>query len=129
MDETGGRTQGQTNVLGEPIASYRMIRDWIFRDDGCCNTGPLDIGMHTVCAVMTEAFWHTASRQGMTCRRRTRIWVSRVKSWRSMVCVRPGGSRLGKLARHQKCGLQQQIGETLSICQLDDLKAHAIDLN
>ena len=70
MDGTGGRPQGQTNVLGEPIASCSHDPITGFFRDGCCNTGPSDIGMHTVCAVMTEDFWHTASRQGMICRRR-----------------------------------------------------------
>jgi len=27
-----------------------------FFRNGCCDTGPDDMGMHTVCAVMTEAF-------------------------------------------------------------------------
>ncbi|MDP9181330.1 MAG: DUF2237 domain-containing protein [Actinomycetota bacterium] len=27
-----------------------------FFRDGCCNTGPEDLGAHTVCAVMTEEF-------------------------------------------------------------------------
>ena len=27
-----------------------------FYRDGCCNTGREDVGSHTVCAVMTDAF-------------------------------------------------------------------------
>ena len=27
-----------------------------FFRDGCCNTGPQDLGSHTICAVVTEAF-------------------------------------------------------------------------
>lgn len=27
-----------------------------FFRDGCCNTGPMDRGLHTVCAVMTDEF-------------------------------------------------------------------------
>ena len=27
-----------------------------FFRDGCCNTGPMDTGTHTVCAIMTEEF-------------------------------------------------------------------------
>ena len=36
-----------------PVARMILLPD--FRD-GCCNTGPSDIGMHTVCVVMTEDF-------------------------------------------------------------------------
>lgn len=46
----------ERNVLGtelehcgsDPVTGY-------FRD-GCCNTGPEDRGLHTICAVMTDAF-------------------------------------------------------------------------
>lgn len=50
------RRQPPKNVLGEPLqpCSHRPLTGF-FRD-GCCNTGPEDIGSHTVCAVMTDAF-------------------------------------------------------------------------
>ena len=47
---------GQRNVFGEAIAdcSYSPLTGF-FRD-GCCNTSREDVGSHTVCAVMTDAF-------------------------------------------------------------------------
>lgn len=44
------------NVLGEPLkpCSYDPMTGF-FRD-GCCNTGPQDLGSHTVCAVVTAEF-------------------------------------------------------------------------
>ncbi len=44
------------NVLGTPLkpCSFKPLTGW-YRD-GCCNTGPGDVGLHTVCAVMTDAF-------------------------------------------------------------------------
>ena len=44
MDGTSGRPRGQTNVLGEPIASCSHDPITGFFRDGCCNTGPSDIG-------------------------------------------------------------------------------------
>ncbi len=44
------------NVLGTDLASCSTspMTGW-FRD-GCCRTGPGDVGVHLVCAVMTERF-------------------------------------------------------------------------
>jgi uncharacterized protein (DUF2237 family) len=44
------------NVLGEELepCSLDPVTGW-FRD-GCCNTGAGDLGVHTVCAVVTEEF-------------------------------------------------------------------------
>jgi uncharacterized protein (DUF2237 family) len=45
-----------SNVLGgelEPCGTDPMTG---FFRDGCCSTGPEDLGSHTVCAVMTEEF-------------------------------------------------------------------------
>ena len=56
MDGTGGRPRGQINVLGDPISSCSHDPVTGFFRDGCCNTGPSDVGVHTVCSVMTEDF-------------------------------------------------------------------------
>jgi uncharacterized protein (DUF2237 family) len=44
------------NVLGEDLqpCSFDPVTGY-FRD-GCCNTGSGDLGVHTVCAVVTEEF-------------------------------------------------------------------------
>ncbi|HEX2155115.1 MAG TPA: DUF2237 domain-containing protein [Acidimicrobiia bacterium] len=44
------------NVLGEPIMPCALDPVTGFYRDGCCNTGPEDIGRHVVCAEMTEEF-------------------------------------------------------------------------
>lgn len=52
------------NVFGEEliICSNRPLTG--FYRDGCCNTGDDDLGMHTVCAVMTEEFLEFSSSRG-----------------------------------------------------------------
>lgn len=46
----------QRNVFGEPLAPCSETPLTGFFRDGCCNTGPQDVGSHTVCAVMTDEF-------------------------------------------------------------------------
>jgi uncharacterized protein (DUF2237 family) len=44
------------NVTGGPLEPCGTDPVTGFFRDGCCNTGPEDVGAHTVCAVMTEEF-------------------------------------------------------------------------
>ena len=44
------------NVLGGPLKPCSLDPITGFYRNGCCDTGPLDRGQHTVCAVMTEEF-------------------------------------------------------------------------
>lgn len=44
------------NVFGAPLACCCDAPRTGFYRDGYCHTGPQDVGSHTVCAVMTEAF-------------------------------------------------------------------------
>lgn len=44
------------NVLGQPLAACGLDPVTGFFRDGCCNTAEMDLGSHTVCVVMTQAF-------------------------------------------------------------------------
>ena len=44
------------NVLGGALVSCSTSPLTGFFRDGCCRTGPHDVGSHTVCAVMTPEF-------------------------------------------------------------------------
>jgi uncharacterized protein (DUF2237 family) len=44
------------NVLDGALAPCSTAPLTGFFRDGCCNTGPQDRGLHTVCAVMTDEF-------------------------------------------------------------------------
>lgn len=46
----------ELNVLGEPLEECGTEPMTGFFRDGCCSTGPEDLGSHTVCAVMTPEF-------------------------------------------------------------------------
>jgi uncharacterized protein (DUF2237 family) len=54
----------ERNVLGgelQPCGTDPMTG---FYRDGCCRTGPQDLGSHTICAVMTEEFLEQQRRIG-----------------------------------------------------------------
>ncbi len=44
------------NVLGGPLDPCGTDPMTGFHRDGCCSTGPQDVGLHTICAVVTTEF-------------------------------------------------------------------------
>jgi uncharacterized protein (DUF2237 family) len=46
----------ERNVLGEALQPCGTDPMTGFFRDGCCNTGPQDLGSHTICAVVTAEF-------------------------------------------------------------------------
>ena len=46
----------ERNVLGGPLESCSSDPLTGFYRDGCCHTGPEDLGSHTICAVVSEEF-------------------------------------------------------------------------
>jgi uncharacterized protein (DUF2237 family) len=52
------------NVLGGTLAPCSTSPRTGFFRDGCCNTGPDDVGLHVVCAQVTAEFLEFARAQG-----------------------------------------------------------------
>jgi uncharacterized protein (DUF2237 family) len=44
------------NALGQPLESCSRDPLTGFFRDGCCRTGPADLGSHTICAVVSTEF-------------------------------------------------------------------------
>ncbi len=69
LDQTGGfsgrpeRPPGR-NVLGGVLQRCSTEPLTGFFRDGCCNTGPQDVGSHTVCAVVTAEFLRFSAERG-----------------------------------------------------------------
>lgn len=51
-----GMETNERNVLGEELQPCGTDPLTGFFRDGCCTTGPEDLGSHTICAVVTEEF-------------------------------------------------------------------------
>ena len=54
----------ERNVLGEPLEPCGTAPMTGFFRDGCCSTGPEDLGSHTICAVVTAEFLDQQRRIG-----------------------------------------------------------------
>ena len=52
------------NVLGGQLVPCSQSPRTGFYRDGCCNTGPEDVGLHIVCAQVTRAFLEFARTRG-----------------------------------------------------------------
>lgn len=63
MSDPPVRRSGR-NVLGGPLLACSFDPLTGFFRDGCCMTGPEDLGSHTVCARVTEAFLAFSRERG-----------------------------------------------------------------
>lgn len=54
----------EKNVFGEELETCSMSPMTGFYRDGCCRTGPQDLGMHVVCTEVTEEFLEFSKLQG-----------------------------------------------------------------
>ena len=52
------------NVLGGDLITCSTEPMTGFYRDGCCQTGPEDRGLHTVCAVVTDQFLEFSRKEG-----------------------------------------------------------------
>ncbi len=52
------------NVFGEPLIPCSLDPLTGFFRNGCCETGPEDVGTHTVCAVVTREFLEYSKKMG-----------------------------------------------------------------
>jgi uncharacterized protein (DUF2237 family) len=127
-DEWGARLPAR-NVLGEPLELCSIKPMTGFYRDGCCNTGREDVGNHTVCVVMTDAFLAFSKSRGNDLStpvpeigfaglKAGDRWCLCAARWRE--ALKAGcAPRVVLTATHER---------TLDYVSLDDLKKHAIDL-
>jgi len=118
------------NVLGGPLATCSTRPRTGFYRDGCCNTGPEDVGMHVVCAQMTPEFLAFSKAHGND--------LSTPLPDHGFPGLRPGDRWCICAARWREAyeaGVAPPIvlsathEETLAVVPLDALKQHALDLN
>lgn len=118
-----------TNVFGEPLApcSHRPLTG--FYRDGCCRTGPEDIGRHTVCVRVTAEFLVWSSRRGND--------LSTPRPEFDFPGLRPG-DQWCLCAERWKEALEANMAPPVLLLATDrsalehvsmaDLKAHALDI-
>ena len=119
----------QRNVFGEPIEVCSLNPTTGFYRSGCCETGPEDVGVHTVCVEVTKEFLAFSKARGndlSTPRPEYGFpglnlgdrWCLCAERWQEALAagVAP---RVVLAATHEA---------TLEIADLADLKRHALDL-
>ena len=129
MDGSQGRPDGQKNVLGGKLEACSHDPVTGFFRDGCCNTGPQDRGLHTVCAVMTDSFLSYSKSVGNDLSTPMPDFGFAGLKDGDQWCLCAGRWEQARQAGHApNVRLQATNMVTLAVCSLDDLKAHAIDL-
>ena len=130
MEGSQRRPDAQLNVLGEPLTSCSHDPLTGFFRDGCCNTGPLDQGMHTVCAIVTDEFLEFSKAAGndLSTPRPEFGFVGLNDGDQWCLCA-ARWEQARQAGKAPKIRLAATIQASLAVCRLDYLKMHAIDLN
>lgn len=118
------------NVLGGVLAPCSTSPRTGFYRDGCCNTGPEDLGLHVVCAQMTADFLVFARAQGNDL-------VTAVPAF-GFPGLKPGDRWCVCAATWRQAfdaGIAPPVvlaathEETLAVIPLEALKEHALDVH
>jgi uncharacterized protein (DUF2237 family) len=120
----------QRNVLGGPLGVCSEAPVTGFFRTGCCDTGPQDIGRHTVCIVASEEFLAFSKARGND--------LSTPMPEYDFPGVQPGQRWClcaARWAEALQAGMAPQVvlnatnEATLDIVSLEDLKRYAVDLH
>ena len=118
------------NVLGEVLEPCSFSPMTGFFRDGCCNTGPEDLGLHTVCCEVTAEFLAFSKARGND--------LSTPRPEFGFKGLVPGDRWCLCAARWQEAHLAGKAPRvviratherTLEVCALADLKRLALDLS
>ena len=124
------KTPDETNVLGGRLEPCSDEPRTGFYRDGCCNTGPEDLGLHVVCARMTAKFLAFSKAHGND--------LSTPHPEFGFPGLKPGDRWCvcaGRWREALDAGVAPPVvlsathEEALAVVSLDDLKRHAVDLN
>jgi uncharacterized protein len=119
-----------TNVLGGRLEPCSVEPRTGFYRDGCCNTGPEDLGLHVVCARMTAKFLEFSKATGND--------LSTPHPDFGFPGLKPGDRWClcaGRWREALEAGVAPPVvlsathEEALAVVTLEDLKRHALDLN
>jgi uncharacterized protein (DUF2237 family) len=96
--------------------------------DGCCNTDARDHGLHTVCAIMTEAFLAFSRSRGndLSTPRPEYEFPGLKEGDRWCLCAARWQEAL-EAGAAPRVVLAATHARALSVCTLADLRAHAVD--
>ena len=128
LDATGGsRRQPAVNVLGGVLVPCSADPVTGFFRNGCCDTGPGDIGSHTVCAVMTAAFLDFSQAAGNDLSTpHPEFGFSGLKPGDRWCLCAPRWQQALEAGQAPSVILEATHRGALDYCRLEDLKRHAV---
>lgn len=116
------------NVLGtelEPCSTDPLTG---FFRDGCCNTGGDDVGVHTVCAVVTDEFLAFSKSAGNDLTTPMPAYgFPGLRSGDQWCVCAPRWQEAVEAGAAPHVVLEATHIQTLEWCNLDDLRAHAAE--
>ena len=114
------------NVMGGELKPCSIDPVTGFYRNGCCETGPEDMGLHTVCAVMTDAFLAFSKSMGNDLSTpRPEYGFSGLKPGDRWCLCAPRWKEALDAGMAPKVVLEATHEETLAIVTLGVLKDHA----
>jgi uncharacterized protein (DUF2237 family) len=118
------------NVFGEPLQACSMAPLTGFFRNGCCDTSDQDVGSHTVCAVMTDAFLEFSKASGNDLSTpRPDFGFAGLKTGDRWCLCAPRWQEAFEAGHAPRVVLRATHQGALDYCTLADLKRHAIDLS
>ena len=131
FDEAGRRPgrRSSRNVLGGLLEMCSIQPMTGFYRDGCCDSGPEDVGSHTVCAVMTAEFLAFSKSRGndLSTPRPEYGFPGLQPGDRWCLCA-PRWQEALEANSAPRVVLRATEQGALEFCALEDLKRYAVDL-
>lgn len=118
------------NVLGEALETCGNDPVTGFYRDGCCNTGPDDLGSHTVCAVVTDEFLAFSRERGNDLSTpRPEFGFPGLRAGDGWCLCAPRWQEAFEAGSAPRVRLRATHRGALESCDLADLKRFAVDLS
>ncbi|MBL8484157.1 MAG: DUF2237 domain-containing protein [Rhodocyclaceae bacterium] len=126
--QPGGDGNVARNVLGGPMEACSFRPTTGFFRNGCCDTGPSDRGLHTVCVQVTAKFleFSRAAGNDLSTPRPEYDFPGLQPGDRWCLCA-PRWQEALEAGHAPRVYLAATHEATLLVVKLDDLKRHAAD--
>jgi uncharacterized protein len=132
LETEGRRGEGESprNVFGGRLEDCSVNPLTGFLRDGCCNTGPEDIGSHTVCVVITDGFLKFSKSRGNDLSTpMPEFGFPGLKAGDRWCLCAPRWQEAFEAGQAPRVVLRATHEAALQYCELANWKRHAIDLS
>lgn len=126
---SGFSTTDQVNVLGEPLETCCTSPMTGFYRTGCCEVGGDDVGVHAVCAIVTDEFLEFSKSVGNDLSTPApHFGFAGLKDGDQWCLCAPRWQEALEAGKAPKVKIRSTHIAAAEFCDMDALRAHAIDL-